>query len=159
MGNLEGRVSRVFMLWGQTEISVLQFLGIALGHGCCFLIAVSPVQASHYPQVRDMGQGAHLSHYCTGSFFICEGEAMGSGSYLYRENHGGYYVNFYYDIRRSHFVKCSTSFTHFWWLVCQVLIMCPNVQSSCLSLLSAQITVLQHHTWDKMIFLWYLLLS
>lgn len=34
--SLEGRVSRVFKLWGQTEISVLQFLGVALGRGCCF---------------------------------------------------------------------------------------------------------------------------
>lgn len=34
VGSLEGRVSRVFKLWGQTEISVLQFLGVALGRGC-----------------------------------------------------------------------------------------------------------------------------
>lgn len=32
MGNLEGRMSRVLKLWGQTRISGLQFLGVALGH-------------------------------------------------------------------------------------------------------------------------------
>lgn len=117
--------------------------------GCCF-----PSTGQSPPQVMDMGQGAHPGHYCTGSFFTCEGEAIDSGCYPLP--------------RQSRWLLCKLLLWHqkvtfcevfnlihtmnFWLLVYQVLIMCPNVQSSCLSPFSAQIIVLQHHAWDKLIF-------